>query len=357
MSYLEFDKTQLINLEYSLKRELLGSNRTGCYTYTTIITCNTRKYHGLLVCPMDELDGENHVILSSVDEMIIQHEQRFNLGIHKYAGDCYDPKGHKYIRDFEAVPVPKITYRVGGVVLTKEVLLAENEERILIRYKLVEANSPTTLQFKPFLAFRNVHRLSKANIYANTKYNFVNNGIRTRLYQDYPDLFMQFSKNVEFIPSPDWYYNIEYIEEQRRGYDYKEDLFVPGFFETPIKKGESIIFSAGLKEAGTTNLKRKFDSEINKRAPGNSYINCLKNAARQFIVKKGKKAEIIAGFPWFGRWGRDTFISLPGLTLTIGDFKICKSILDTMAGELEGGLFPNVGKGNSASFNSVDTPL
>jgi predicted glycogen debranching enzyme len=133
MSYLKFDKNQLVNLTYSLDREVLRSNRAGSYISTTLSGCNTRKYNGLLVCPIDELDGGKHVLLSSLDETIIQHGEEFNLGIHKYAGDHYEPKGHKYIRNFEVENVPKTTYRVGGVILTKERLLVENEQQVLTR--------------------------------------------------------------------------------------------------------------------------------------------------------------------------------------------------------------------------------
>ena len=108
MSYLQFDKSQLINLEYSLNKEILRSNRAGSYACTTVVGCNTRKYHGLLVSQLEDLDGEHHVLLSSLDETVVQEGRAFNIGIHKYQGDNYDPKGHKYIRDFEAERIQRI---------------------------------------------------------------------------------------------------------------------------------------------------------------------------------------------------------------------------------------------------------
>ncbi len=358
MSYIKFDKTQLINLEYSLNRELIRSNRAGSFANTTIIHCNTRKYHGLLICPLEDLDGGHHVLLSSLDETIVQHDKEFRLGIHKFP-DTYNPLGHKYVRDFDTNPIPILTYRVGGVILTKETLIAEEEESLMIRYTLVEAHSPTKLLLKPFLAFRNIHALSKSNMDANTKYQTVNNGIKIKLYNGYPNLYMQTSKKSEFIAAPDWYYNFEYPEEQKRGYEFAEDLYVPGFFELPIKVGESIVFIATLKEATTLTLTRKFEAEINKRVPRNSFEQCLQNAAQQFIVRKDNKTKILAGFPWFVEsWSRDTFIALPGLTLSIGDTETCKSVLDTMSKELRGCLFPNIIKPNSnQELNSVDAPL
>ena len=131
MSYLRFDKTLMTNLGESLPKEILRTNRSGAYHCTTIVDCNTRKYHGLLVIPVPELDDENHVLLSSLDETVIQHGAEFNLGLHKYQGDNYSPRGHKYIREFECEKVPTTIYRVGGVILKKEKLFVHHENRIL----------------------------------------------------------------------------------------------------------------------------------------------------------------------------------------------------------------------------------
>jgi predicted glycogen debranching enzyme len=357
MGYLDIKKKQLINLEYSLGVELLRSNRAGSYANTTVIFSNTRKYHGLLVCPVPELDNDNHVILSDIDETVIQRGAEFRLGIHKYPGNTWEPKGHKYAMDFKLEPIPSITYRVGGVKLKKEIILIGNEERILLRYTLLDANSPTTLRVQPFLAFRNVHKVSKENLYANTRYQKIPNGIKTRMYDGYPELFMQVSKKNEFVGSPDWYRNVEYIKDQKRGYEYQEDLFIPGFFEFTIKKGESVTISAGTKQTTAASIAKQFNKEISVRVPRDSFENNLKNAAQQFLVHKNNKTEIMAGFPWFGRWGRDTFISLPGLTLATGNTNECKAVLDTMSDELNGALFPNMGTVESVALNSVDAPL
>src|SRR5512145_2024905 len=117
MAYLKFDTNQLINLEYSLNREILRSNRAGSYACTTIIGCNTRKYHGLLISPVEKFNDERFVFLSSLDETVIQHDSEFNLGIHKFQDDSYYPKGHKYVQSFEADIVATTVFRVGGVIL------------------------------------------------------------------------------------------------------------------------------------------------------------------------------------------------------------------------------------------------
>jgi predicted glycogen debranching enzyme len=336
MNYLEFNKNELVNLEYSLRREVLRTNRAGSYSCSTIVDCNTRKYHGLLVCPLPGLDGGRHVLLSSLDETIIQHERDFNLGLHKYAGDNYEPKGHKYIRDFASNPTPHLVYGVGGVVLSKEKILMYNEPRVFVKYTLEDAHSPTKLRFKPFLAFRNIHALSKANMDAVTRYREVDNGIASRLYNGYPELFIQCSKKCEFVPAPDWYYNIEYIEDQTRGYDYKEDLFVPGYFEVSISKGESIIVSAGLTEISTSTLKTKFNTEQKRRVPRDSYENCLINSASQFFVTDGKQTHILAGYPWLPARSRDALIALPGLLIGHENPLIYKNVISTLIEHMDG---------------------
>jgi len=153
MSYIMFDKGQIVNLEYSLGREIIRTNRAGSYASTTIVECNTRKYHGLLVCPVDELGGGRHVLLSSLDVTVVNHDKSFNIGIRKYKGDYFSPKGHKYVEDFETDIIPIRIFRVGGVLLKVERLLVHYEEQLLVRYTILEATEPMKLQIRPLLAF------------------------------------------------------------------------------------------------------------------------------------------------------------------------------------------------------------
>lgn len=319
MSYLRFEKAVMTNLEESLRRELLRTNRSGAYSCSTLADCNTRKYHGLLVVPVPELDDDNHVLLSSLDVTVIQHGAEFNLGLHKYQGNNYSPKGHKYIREFDCDKVPTTLYRVGGVLLKKEVVFQHHEDRILLRYTLVDAHSATTLRFKPFLAFRSVRQFTHENSTASREYHPIDNGIKTCMYSGYPELYMQFSKKNEFIFQPDWYRGVEYPKEQERGYASNEDLYVPGYFEMPIKKGESIVFSASTSSIRTSGLKKLFDAEVEARSPRDNFFHCFVNAAHQFYNEKGKERYILSGYPWFKSRARDTFVSLPGLTLAIDE--------------------------------------
>ena len=330
MSYLRFEKAVMTNLEESIRRELLRTNRSGAYSSSTLVDCNTRKYHGLLVVPVPEIDDENHVLLSSLDCTVIQHGAEFNLGLHKYQGNNYSPKGHKYIREFDASHVPTTTYRVGGVVLKKEVIFQHYEDRLLIRYTLVDAHSATTLRFRPFLAFRSVRSFTHENMTASREYSPVDNGIKTCMYAGYPDLFMQFSKKNEFVFQPDWYRGVEYPKEQERGYASNEDLYVPGYFEMPIKKGESIVFSGSTSQIKTSTLKKLFDEEVADRVPRDNFYHCLVTAAHQFHNRKENDDRyLLAGYPWFKARARDTFIALPGLTLAIDEQDYFELVMKT----------------------------
>lgn len=319
MSYLRFEKSLMTNLQEALPRELLRTNRSGAYSCSTIVDCNTRKYHGLLVVPVPELDDDNHVLLSSLDVTVIQHGAEFNLGLHKYQGNNFSPKGHKYIREFDCDKVPTTLYRVGGVILKKEVVFQHYEDRILLRYTLVDAHSQTMLRFRPFLAFRSVRQFTHENATASRDYQIVDNGIKTCMYEGYPDLYMQFSKKCEFVFQPDWYRGVEYPKEQERGYASNEDLYVPGYFEMNMRKGDSVVFAASISETKTTTLKRLFDKEVESRSPRDNFFHCLVNAAHQFHNRDQKNDDryILAGYPWFKCRARDTFIALPGLTLAI----------------------------------------
>ena len=330
MSYLRLEKAVMTNLQESLRREFLRTNRSGAYSSSTLVDCNTRKYHGLLVVPVPELDDENHVLLSSLDCTVIQHGAEFNLGLHKYQGNTFSPNGHKYIREFDATKVPTTTYRVGGVILKKEVIFQHYEDRILIRYTLEDAHSATTLRFRPFLAFRSVRQFTHENATASREYSAVDNGIKTCMYAGYPDLYMQFSKKNEFVFQPDWYRGVEYPKEQERGYASNEDLYVPGYFEMPIKKGESIIFAGSTSQIRTSSLKKLFDEEVADRVPRDNFYHCLVTAAHQFHKReKNDDRYLLAGYPWFKVRARDTFIALPGLTLAIGEVDYFEFVMKT----------------------------
>ena len=328
MCYLSFKKDQLINLEYSLAREFLGTNRGGGYCSSTLVFCNTRKYHGLLVVPIEKFRGKNYVMLSSLDETILQHGRDFNFGVHKYEG-TYEPRGHKYIVDISYEKAFTVTYQVGGVLLKKEILMVHNAPQVLIRYTLEDAHSATLLRLNPLLAFRDIHSLSKQNPVANTQVEVVDGGVRAKLYPEFPYLYMQLSKPANFGGVAYWNNNIYYTKEKERGYDFQEDLLSVGAFEVSLKKGESIVFSASLEEANPKNLAKDFSKFLKERADRNSFEECLQYTASQFIIQKAGETRIKAGYHWYDSTTRDTFIALPGIALSGSTAKIFDEVLQS----------------------------
>ena len=354
MSALTFDKSELGNLEYSLQREMLSTDRIGGYMSTTIVCCNTRRYHGLMVAPIDD-SCRTYVLLSSLDETVVQHDQTFNLALHRFKG-VYEPRGHKYITDFEYTPTPTITYRVGGVILKKEMLWIHKRTQLMIRYTLVDAHSETRLRLRPFLAFRDKHALTHANMEADGHSYPAVNGVKCRLYNSFPWLYLQTSKpGTEFVPAPDWYYGFEYQQELARGYEGYEDLLTTGYFEAELKKGESIIFSASLDEMGSTKtIEEVFAASIARRTHKIDFISCLEHSARQFLIRRpGDRTEVVSGYPWHGVSGRQTFISLPGITLEQGHKEDCIDALDTLVREMRDGMFT----GSASAEVAADAPL
>lgn len=329
MSYLKFERALMTNLQESLRKEVLRTSRSGAYSSSTVVDCNTRKYHGLLVVPVPGIDGENHVLLSSLDVSVVQHGAEFNLGLHLYQGGVCSPNGHKYIREFSCDRVPTTIYRVGGVLLRKETIFQTYNDRVMIRYTIEDAHSPVTLRLKPFLAFRRADSMTHENYQAMRDYKKVSGGISTTMYSNYPRLYMQLSKKNEFVFRPDWYKGLEYYKEADRGYESIEDLYVPGYFEVQCKKGDEIVFAASLEETKPSTLKKTFEQEVEVRKPRDNFYNALVAAAHQFHFKKDGERYLLAGYPWFKVRARDTFISLPGLTLAIDEVEYFHTVMQT----------------------------
>lgn len=245
---------------------------------------------------------------------------------------------------------------MGGVILRKEMLWIHKRTQLMIRYTLVEANSETHLRLRPFLAFRDKHALTHANMEADGHSYPAVNGVKCRLYGSFPWLYLQTSKpGAEFVPAPDWYYGFEYQQDLARGYDGYEDLLTTGYFETELKKGESIIFSASLDEMGSVKtIEEVFAASIARRTHKIDFISCLEHSARQFVIRRpGDRTEVVSGYPWHGVSGRQTFVSLPGITLEQGHKEDCIDALDTLVREMRDGMFT----GNASAAVAADAPL
>ena len=341
MAFLKFNKSELVNLAYSLKREILSANKTGAYCNTSIVTCNTRRYHGLLAVTLDRFGGDRYLLLSDVDETLIVNGKQFNLGIHCY-GDMYEPRGHKYVVDFSADPVPQITYKVGQILIRKSIVLAQDRDQVLVKYELLESPAPVTLQLRPFLAFRNIHELTHENPEANLAGAEIQNGMSYRLYANFPNLNLQVSDGrATYKAGAYWNKNITYSDEYRRGFDCREDLVVPGQFEARLKAGDSLVFSASLMQEDPTEFKRRFNTCVKNAGEITSYRDQLRRCADSLIIDHNGRKRIHAGYSWlYTGMMRETLISLPGLTLYgLNDPKQFEEILDNVIADDQERLF------------------
>ncbi len=341
MAFLKFNKSELVNLGYSLRREILGSNKTGAYCNTSIVGCNTRRYHGLLAVTLDRFGGDRYLLLSTLDETLSVNGKQFNLGIHCY-GDSYEPRGHKYVVDFDANPVPQITYKIGEILFRKSLLLAQDKDQVLIKYELLQSSGPVSMQLKPFLAFRNVHDLTHQNGDANTNGVEIENGMAFRMYANFPNLCLQLSdKKAVFTDRPCWNNGITYSEEYRRGFDCTEDLFVPGYFESVMKPGDSLVFSASIMQEIPSEFKRKFTASIRNKGQASDYRDQLRRCANRLVTDHNGRKKINAGFTWmYTGLLRETLQALPGLALYgLDDSRQFEEILDNLIADEQERLF------------------
>lgn len=331
MAFLKFNKSELVNLSYSLKREIILANRSGAYCNTSIVDCNTRRYHGMLAVPLRGDLSERVMLLSSLDESIIHQGHQFNFGIHRY-GDVIEPRGHKYIVDFNADSAPVITCKVGEIVFTKTFLLAPDSDQVLFRYTLESAPEKATLLLKPFLAFRDIHALTRKNDQADPTATEIPGGVSFKLYGGYPDLNIQLSSPSSYKSHPSWYEGVTYSDEYRRGFDCVEDLMVPGTISVELRPGESVVVSASVQEEDPKQLKRKFTSYEKKIGVLGSHHDILVRNAELLKPMRGGKEQICAGLSWLSSGLlRETLVSLPGLTLYAdGDCSEFEKILDDL---------------------------
>ncbi len=248
-------------LPQNLSQELDIINNSGAYTRMSQSFVNTSRQHGLLVCRLQDLPTNFYVLLSALDETLIHDGNFYHLANHLYPGMNFTHL-NKYIFRFGNGQIPVTEYGVDDIELTKELILMNQSSQVLIKYTLKDAPNSVSLRFQPLLAFRNINSLSQANLDVNAKVYPVKNGIKSQLYNHYPYLFLQFSKTTQFSYAPDWFFDMEYSQDKKNGNKFKEDLFVPGFFQVNLQKGESIIFSASLQEEEIANLSSQFDKEV-----------------------------------------------------------------------------------------------
>lgn len=360
---IRIPRDECVNTETATRKEWLDTNGIGGYASSTAINCHTRKYHGLLVASLKEPRGR-YVLLSKMESSLVHEGKTFILSTNKYPG-VYHPTGHQFVDGFEQGLYPAITFRIGDAVISKSFLMVQGSNTVLVKYELLEGKVKPTLRIRPMLAYRDVHTLTRENMFLRPKTYPEKNGCKIQPYEGMPPLYMGTNRQSEFYPGPKWTYNVEYLAERDRGFDYQEDLFCPGMFETVLEKGKPVVFGASTEPLG--NLTHAFNKEVEHREA--EFEACkdrskngraLKYFSGQFLIRNASGfASVIAGYHWFGEWGRDTMIALPGLTFHAGRTKFGEDVLAAYAGLERDGLLPNYLDQSSEhlAYNSVDASL
>lgn len=362
---ISFDKSVCTDLQAGLCREWLETNGLGGFACGTLAGANTRRYHGLLTAALSP-PGGRMLLLSKLEETLVIGDRRIDLSTNEYAGAVH-PEGYLLLSDFRLDPFPTWTFEVEGVCLEKSVFMQQGSNTVQAEYKLLQAPAGIELglELRPLVAFRDYHSTTHENGAFNTAIESTTNSASLQPYPGLPRLY--FAHDAEQLQHQGyWYKNFFYRVEQERGLDFEEDLFNPFvlLWKLNKKRGATVIASTEQKDVRQGAAVRKAERQRRQRLVASSpvhdpFVCALTAAADQFLARRDEDWTVIAGYPWFTDWGRDTMISLPGLTLFTGRTDIAKSILRNFARRTDMGMLPNrfVESGEAAEFNTVDATL
>ena len=362
----------LQNWDESSRREWLVTNGLGGYASASLSGANTRRYHGLLVPAFSPPLGRA-VLLSKVEEEVRVEDQLYQLSANKYPS-VVQPQGFRHLQRFTTRPVPTFTYQFheDTVVLEKRVWMAHARNTVYVQYTLVKAPEPVRLSLVPLTAYKDYHtEQHRWDGFLGTTTFEPDGRIQFVAYPTAHPLFLSMRPPFAFSDHSGWFYNFEHPREQERGLDFTEDLYCPGRLDGPLSPGQTVTLIATVETETPEDPDEAFRSELSRRRgllkradvpEGDTAREALTLAADQFVVEKSDRvarATILAGYPWFTDWGRDTMIALPGLCLTTGRHDVAREILTSFAGAVQNGLLPNrfSDSGAGAEYNTVDASL
>ncbi|MEZ5355343.1 MAG: amylo-alpha-1,6-glucosidase [Bryobacteraceae bacterium] len=350
------------DLEQARRREWLETNGLGGFACSTIAGLNTRRYHGLLT-PALQPPGGRMLLLSKMEETLVLDGLRHDLGVNEYPGAVH-PRGYRNLAAFRLDPYPVFTWRIDNVELEKRLFLVHGEDTVVIEYTLRGASSRAHLELRPLLAFRDYHSITRANDSIRRHVDSAAGVVSVRPYDGLPAL--HFAHHGEVTVTGDWYFYFQYAMERERGLDSEEDLFQPFVLHYDLDE----THPNAVVIASTDNARRAADAPLLRDREErrrrdltvdavDSLDAALRLAADQFIVRRGDGYSVIAGYPWFTDWGRDTMIALPGLTLTTGRHGVARGILAAFAENIDMGMLPNrfPDAGETPEYNTADATL
>ncbi|HEV8111161.1 MAG TPA: amylo-alpha-1,6-glucosidase [Planctomycetota bacterium] len=368
---LHFDRDSLLTLERSMTREWLETDGRGGYASSTILMCPTRRYHGLLVAPAPAAGGgglgTRFVFLSRFEETLHGGGRSVPISMARYPG-LWAPHGHQAIESFDLRPWPSFLYLFGSARIERDVLMAKSRPAVLLRYRVSGQRNAVELALRPLLPFREADALTFENIALDPSTERGASGIRCQPYPALPSIHIAVAgAPVRFDADPVWYRQLEYPADLARGYDGREDQFSPGTLRIGVESGVEVFVAASIDgPVGDIAELWKRETDARKKSLGSCADDPVRSRAAALLVADdflfrtaAGRPSVIAGYPWFGEWGRDAFISLPGLLLARGEVKRCREALEGALPFLDGGLMPNIFGATRAdsSYGSADASL
>ncbi len=355
-----------------MSREWLETNGRGGYASDTILGCHTRKYHALLAARLADPPG-TFVLLSQLEDEIARDNVVYPLVTHQYP-DVLHPAGYRNIVGYHQEHHPVQVFRCGETELSREILMLDGRDTVLLRYRLL-AGPPCELRLRPLLAYRNMHDVMREQEEPPLSVFPVPGGIQLRHGGSLPDIFLWTVPQSSFHPEPLWYRNCIYVRDRNRQFDHQEDLFSNGQFRVKLAAGRAVYFAASLDipPATCAGLWQNELRRRQKRLTQQQHLaqkrfqhpevrrvyTALSRAADQMLITLPDKNEVInAGYHWFGPWGRDSLVAVPGLTFVRGELDRGLKILEFLAAKEKNGLLPNLlAADGTGIYTAVDPAL
>ena len=342
-------------------REWLETNGIGGFAMGTVAGAGTRRYHSLLTAAMRPPLGRVRTVAKFEEKLIINGKE-YELSSNQYPGSVY-PTGFELISEFRLDPFPIWRYEVDDVVIERKLFMVHGSNSTVCRWSVAAGKASVKLEVRPLLAFTDYHHLQHENSALDVSYEESDGSVSIQPYQDQPRIFIAHNA-ASVVKRGDWYRNFEYAIERERGFEYQEDLFQPFVMTFDLTNAAAIVLSTenvSVKDADKLEreeIKRR-KKLISNIGSNDEFLLQLIVAADQFLVKRGDGQTVIAGYPWFSDWGRDTMIALPGLTLSTNRPKIAKAIILEFSKHISEGMIPNrfPDEGEEAEYNTVDATL
>ena len=366
---IAFDKDTCSDFETALSKEWLETNGLGGFSSSTLIGCNTRRYHGILVAATHPPVGRM-MLVNGFEEWVVIGDTRYNLSCHQYPGVVH-PRGFENLMGFRLDPWPIWTYRVGPLVLEKSLTMIHGQNTVILSYKIRKEANGAELVLRPLMTGRDFHALHKENNGLDAKPNMSNGVCAISPYPGVPTSYIHHNAK-EFVPGFNWFRQMEYAREAERGLDSHEDAWSPGEFHYSFSNGQDAMMVVTTEGSGYFDSSYLLNAERKRRQAllvgweaADDVTHHLILAADQFFVDRRPsendvtRKSLIAGYPWFEDWGRDSLIALPGLLLVTGRHEQAGEILKTFAAFTKDGIVPNrfAEATGEAEYNTVDASL